>query len=102
MHGREGIRHYDQTAARPVRHCRNCASNFVSSADTGCYRLNHKRAGCCLERIEKKCSATWRGLGIEYHCRSRDTRCDLLEHFQPLSDHRWRKISEPGCAATWP
>ena len=24
---------------------------------------------------------------------------DLLEHFEPLSDHRWRKISEAGCAA---
>src|SRR5262249_12441965 len=28
-----------------------------------------------------------------------DARRDLFGHLEPLSDHRWRKISEAGCAA---
>src|SRR6476660_7597469 len=101
MHGCEGIRHYHQAAARLARHCGNYAGNFIRIVDAGCYRLNRKRAGYCLEWFEEKRSPAWGGLGIEYDCRSRDTGCDLLEHFEPLSDHRWREISEAGCAATW-
>src|SRR5262245_25081926 len=102
MHGSEGVRHYDQAPARLAGHYRNCVSNFVRVADTGCYRLNRKRACCYLEWFEEKRSPAWRGFGIEYDCRSRDARCNLLEHFEPLSNHRWREISEAGCAATWP
>src|SRR6516162_683576 len=102
MHSGEGIRHYDQAAARLARHYGNCTGNFLRIVDAGCDRLNRKRAGHCLERFEEKRPPTWRSVGIEDDCRPRDAWRDQLEHFEPLSDHRRREISEAGCAAAWP
>src|SRR6516225_8540571 len=56
-------------------------------------------SGLMIEWFEKEGSTARRSLGIEYDRRSPDARRDLLEHFEPLSDHRWRKISEAGRAA---
>jgi len=62
------------------------------------------RAAACtsltvVSVIAASAGLTSRSLGIEYDRRSPDARRDLLEHFEPLSDHRWRKISEAGRAA---
>jgi|GraSoiStandDraft_9_1057307.scaffolds.fasta_scaffold1128171_1 hypothetical protein len=61
MHAGECIRHYDQAAARLARHCGNYAGNFIRIVGAGCYWLNRKGAGYCLEWFEEKRSPAWRG-----------------------------------------
>src|SRR6516165_2531465 len=101
MHRGEGIRHYDQATTWVARHRGNCGREFIGVFDGGCNGLNRERVRRLLEWFEEKRSTARRRRGIEYDCRSGNGRCNLLEHFESLPDHRWRKISEAGCDATW-